>query len=124
MKRLRYFTETLPDHPDPHDPSQKSVALVGDGHWVRISPTTIMGIVELGDEHFTMFLQDHPSVVVYPSLHDKTSVKDHLTKKNGGKHLFHLDDLGKHCGVVSSDTITDVVSKMMQKGHTFLSPDK
>jgi len=125
MKRLRYFTETLPDTGDPHDHStQKSMALLGDGHWVRISLTTIMGIVELSEDHFTNFFSDHPSVVIYPSLHERISIKDYLSKKNGGIHMFHLDDLSNHCGVIPSDIIADVVAKMMQRGHTFLSPDK
>lgn len=124
MKKLRYFTESLNVHEDLHHESQKSKALVGDGHWVRISPTTIFGITELAEHQFSLFMQDHDHVVIYPSLHEKKTVKEHLSKKNGGKHISHLECLRNHCGVVETDTTADIVGKMVEHGHTFLSPER
>lgn len=124
MKKLRYFTESLDAHEDLHHESQKSLALVGDGHWIRISDKTIFGIAEFAEHQFSLFMQDHPTVVVLPSLHEKKTIKDYLSKKNGGKHVSHLECLRNHCEVVESDTTADIVGKMIEHGHTFLSPER
>jgi hypothetical protein len=121
---MRYFTETLPEASDPHDSSQVSAlsSRLRDFHWVRLDANTIMGHAEFDETTFNdIAIQGHDTILVYPSLHDSTPVHTHAGKKNKGKHMQAIE---KACGAKQGDTIADVVAKMVEKGHTFLSPDK
>ena len=125
MKRIRYFTETMQVHEDLHHESQRSEVLKkGQGSWLRIDDSTILVMAELSDTDFQHFLQDHHTVAMLPSLHEKTTLTDHLKKKNKGKHHDdHLNALSKY-GVEPTDTTSDAVAKIISLGHTQFSPDK
>ena len=133
MGMLRYFVEHLPAHPSgPHHRSQRSVMLYHSNshHWVRISPTTIIGIAKVRPESFGN-LEDHPTCSLLPSLHLSTPVKDHLEKhhlkassKTPGQSKIgnHFQALSRYVGIEDDDTTSDIIGKLISKGHSFLEP--
>jgi hypothetical protein len=128
MIRLRYFSETLTSHEDPHHKSQKSILGKLEGisrlNWVRIDGNVIFGTIELEDYAFNQLLGDNDTVVMHPSISENTTVKNHLAKKNKGKHQSHYDSLDAYCGLSATDTIVDVITKLIGKGHSFLHPER
>jgi hypothetical protein len=126
MKRLRYYTEQLPATKDPHDIDHISAMHYHSTKhdWVRLDENTIIGIAEVHDEGFHKLLKDHETIVMFPSIHERITVHDHFRKKNKGKHFNHFETLNKLHGVTSSDTTIDMITKLMENGHTMLSPDK
>ena len=125
MKRSRYFTETFARLDNPHDRSNpnwqaKIHTFASEAHCIQIDDNTIVGIVHLKDPQFSQ-LQNHDTICLHPSIHDKTSLKDHLT--NHGKKSHH-DALVNYAGVTNTDTVMDMVAKMVAKGNIFLAPDK
>lgn len=128
MMRLRYFSESLTNHDNPHHESQKSAIGKLEGisrvNWTRIDGDVIFGTVELEEYAFNQLLQDHNSVVMYPSVSENVPVKTYLSKKNNGKHQGHFDSLSNYCGINPADNIVDVITKLIGKGHTSLHPER
>jgi hypothetical protein len=125
VKRLRYYTEELAAHVNPHDVSQVSAIAVHcrTYHWVRIHTQLILGYAELPAAAFHLLVQGHDSIMLHPSLHDKTPVKVHANKHNNGKHAVHFEYLVSAIQASPTDTTADLVAKLVAAGHIFLSPD-
>lgn len=126
MKRLRYYTESLPSHKDGgHHPSQVSAMSVHSRryHWVRLDDQMIMGYAELAQDSFSRLIAGHDTLALHPSLHDKKSVKHHLETHYQGKHANHFARLATVLGADSNDTTADLVGRLVEAGHTAMAPD-
>lgn len=122
MRHTRYFTELLPGNPDPHHASQLSEMskYARAYHWVRLDNSTILGFANVRLDTMAR-LTYHPKICLFPSVHLKTIVKDHMTARG---HSTAYNSLALAVPKINpTDTTADIMGKLIDAGYSMFEPD-